>query len=75
MFPSPEDLRGFWPFALTLGLFAAAGYWLGVRVPFPAEILTTLTDSLKLVILVNAVLFVTSWGLRRVVLRLASVRA
>lgn len=75
MFPSPADLKGFWPFALTLGLFAVAGFWLGIRIPIPVEILTTLTDSLKLVIIVNSVLLVASWGLRRVVLRVLAWRA
>lgn len=67
MYPSPIDLKGFWPFALTLGLFIAVGYFLGLRIPIPTEVLATLTNSLQLVIALNFALLVASWGLTRLI--------
>lgn len=74
MFSSPEDLKGFLPFALVVGLFVAAGYYLDIRFELtgPAldaavRTLATLTDSLTIVLLVNVGLLVASWGVTRVI--------
>lgn len=74
MFSSPEDLKGFIPFALVVGIFVAAGYYLGLRFELtgPAldaatRTLTTLTDSLTIVLLVNVGLLAVSWGLTRLI--------
>jgi len=74
MFSSPEDLKGFIPFTLVLGLFVAAGYMLGIRFELTGEVLevvtrtlTTLTNSLTMVLLVNLGLLIASWGLTRLV--------
>lgn len=67
MFSSPEDLRGFLPFALVVGLFVAAGYLVGIRIGLTGEalalstrIVTTLVNSLGIVLLVNIGLVVVS---------------
>lgn len=69
MFSSPEDLKGFWPFAFVLGLFILGGYLLGIRfgltgqtLIIATDILATLTRSLGLVIAINFVLLGASWG-------------
>lgn len=74
MFSSPEDLKGFLPFALVVGLFVAAGYYLGIRFELTGTLLyaairtlATLTDSLTIVLLVNVGLLVASWGVTRVI--------
>jgi hypothetical protein len=66
MFSSPQDLKGFVPFAITLGIFIGIFYWLGLRIDItgPAltvatQILTTLVSSLGIVLGVNMAL----WGI------------
>ena len=77
MFSSPEDLKGFVPFAFVMGLFVAAGYMLGIRFELTGQALevatrtlATLTDSLTIVLLVNLGLLIASWGLKTLLLRL-----
>lgn len=77
MFSSPEDLKGFVPFAFVVGMFVTAGYYLGLRFELTGQTLgvalrtlTTLTNSLTIVLLVNTVLLVTSWGLKTLLSRL-----
>ncbi len=63
MFSSKEDLKGFWPLAITLGLFAGALYFVGFRIGLegkvlevPTTVLSSLVQSLGLVLAVNGVL-------------------
>ena len=81
MFSSPEDLKGFIPFALVVGLFLAAGYYLGLRFELTGQALevatrtlTTLTDSLTIVLLVNVGLLVASLGLTKLLVRVLRLR-
>lgn len=81
MFSSPEDLKGFLPFVFVVGLFVGAGYFLGLRFELTGPLLnaavrtlTTLTDSLTIVLAVNLGLLVASWGLMRLLLRVFHVR-
>jgi len=62
MFSSTEDLKGFLPFLITLGIMAAAGYVAGFRVGItgPAllvatRILDALTKSLGIVLALNII--------------------
>ncbi len=67
MFSSPADLKGFIPFAITVGILIASAYFLGIRIALTGQILevvtrilTTLTQSLGVVLGVNvALLFIT----------------
>lgn len=81
MFSSPEDLKGFIPFAIVVGAFVAAGYIAGLRFELTGQTLEiamrtlgTLTNSLTIVLLVNIGLLVTSWGLTRLLLRVFRLR-
>jgi len=81
MFSSPEDLKGFWPFAVVFIAFATIFYFLGIRfeltgytLELVTRILTTLTKSLGLVLGVNAILLVVSRSLMMVLLRIFRVR-
>lgn len=68
MFSSKEDMKGVIPFTITVLLFAAAGYFAGLRIGLTGELLTktllvieTLVRSLGIVLAVNLlVLFATS---------------
>lgn len=60
MFSSKEDMKGVLPFAVTVALFAAAGYFAGFRIGLAGELLTktllvieTLVRSLGIVLAVN----------------------
>ncbi len=62
MFSSPEDLKGFLPFIVTLGIMAAAAYIAGFRIGItgPAlsvatQILDALTKSLGIVLAINII--------------------
>lgn len=66
MFSSREDLKGFWPLAITLGLFVGAAYAIGLRIGLEGKVLelaTTilfaLVQSLGLVLAVNGLLVLT----------------
>jgi hypothetical protein len=81
MFSSPEDLKGFWPFAAVITIFLLAGYFLGIRfslsgqaLVLATQILTTLTQTLQVVLLVNIVLLIASWGLKTGLFRLFGLR-
>jgi hypothetical protein len=81
MFSSPTDLAGFWPFAITLGVFIGAFYFLGVRIAITGtvltvatEILTTLTKSLAVVIGINAGLLLITWLITTVVMKILRIR-
>ncbi len=63
MFSSPEDLKGFIPFAITLALLIGAAYLAGLRLALTGwgldiilRILDTLVKSLGVVLAVNALL-------------------
>lgn len=82
MFSSPEDLKGFGPFAAVVALFLAGAYFLGVRfaltgqaIDVATRTLTTLTNSLTIVILINIGFLVVSRLLMRLLLRLFHLRA
>ncbi len=81
MFSSPEDLAGFIPFAIVMGGFATAAYFYGFRLALTGPLLeiavrtlTTLTQSLGIVLGVNIVLLVASWGLKTGLSRLLGIR-
>lgn len=81
MFSSPEDLSGFIPFAIVMGGFATAAYFYGFRLALTGPLLeiavrtlTTLTQSLGMVVGVNIVLLVASWGLKTGLSRLLGIR-
>lgn len=66
MFSSREDMRGFWPLAITLGLFAGAAYFVGLRIGLEGKalevvttILSSLVQSLGLVLALNSILLLT----------------
>ncbi|MEK7129984.1 MAG: hypothetical protein AAB803_03105 [Patescibacteria group bacterium] len=66
MFSSREDLKGFWPLAITLSLFIGAAYAIGLRIGLEGKvlevattILSSLVQSLGLVLAVNGVLLLT----------------
>jgi hypothetical protein len=65
MFSSPQDLKGFLPFAITLGIFVGLFYYLGLRIALTGAVLEvvtritmTLENSLGIVLAVNVLL----WG-------------
>lgn len=81
MFSSPEDIRGFGPFAAVITVFLLAGYFVGLRfslsgqaLVLATQILTTLTQTLQIVLLVNIVLLVASWGLKTALFQLFGAR-
>lgn len=81
MFSSPTDLDGFLPFAITLGVFVAVFYFLGVRIAITGtvltvtmQILTTLTKSLAVVIGINAGLLLITWLVTTVVMKILRVK-
>jgi hypothetical protein len=81
MFSSPTDLSGFLPFAITLGAFIGAFYFLGVRIAITGtvltvitQILTTLTKSLGIVLGINAGLLAITWLITSVVMKIFRVR-
>lgn len=66
MFSSYEDLRGFWPLAITISLFVAAAYAVGFRIGLAGQaaevaqrIMAALVQSLGLVLAVNGILLLT----------------
>jgi hypothetical protein len=63
MFSSPQDLKGFPPVAITLGLIVTAAYLMGLRITLTGkvlevatQILASLTNSLGVVLAVNLAL-------------------
>lgn len=67
MFSSKEDMKGVIPFAITVGLFASAGYFAGLRIGLTGELLTklslvteTLVRSLGIVLGVNLLVLVAT---------------
>lgn len=50
MFSSKEDLKGFIPFAIVLGLFVAAAYYLGIRIGLTQEAITVINDILTILV-------------------------
>lgn len=67
MFSSREDLKGFWPLAIALSLFVGAAYAIGLRIGLEGKalevattILSSLIQSLALVLAVNGVLLLTT---------------
>lgn len=70
MFSSHEDLRGFWPLAITVSLFVAAAYAVGFRIGLAGQaaevaqrVMATLVQSLGLVLAVNGLLLLTLYVL------------
>lgn len=60
MFPSPQDMKGFWPFGIVIGIIFGAFYVFGIRIVLTGQILemttrifTTLTRSLGIVVIIN----------------------
>jgi hypothetical protein len=81
MFSSPEDLKGFPPFAFVLAILAIGAYFLGLRFTLTGNALevslrtlVTLTNSLGLVIILNIVLLAVSWGLKLLWMKLFHLR-
>jgi hypothetical protein len=81
MFPSSQDLKGFTPFAIALAGLGIAGYLIGMRfmlhghaLELATQILTTLTQTVQIVLLLNIVLLIASWGLTQVLLRVFGLR-
>ncbi|OGG27555.1 hypothetical protein A3A64_02885 [Candidatus Gottesmanbacteria bacterium RIFCSPLOWO2_01_FULL_48_11] len=79
MFSSREDLSGFWPLAITLGLFTGAAYAIGLRVGLEGKvlevattILSSLVQSLGLVLAVNTILLLVSSALIATVRRITA---
>jgi hypothetical protein len=77
MFPSPVDMKGVWPFAVASGIFFGGAYFLGLQIALTGQaldvavrILTTLTQSLGIVVGINSVLLIIT-GL---ILRMFSTR-
>ncbi len=80
MFSSAEDLAGFVPFALVIGGIATAAYFYGLRftltgaaLDIALNTLGTLTRSLGIVLGVNIVLLLGSWGLKTALSRLTGL--
>jgi hypothetical protein len=81
MFSSPTDLSGFAPFALILGIILAICYSLGLRIMLTGavltgatQILTTLTQSLAIVIGINAGILVVTWLITAVIMRVFRIK-
>lgn len=81
MFSSSQDLKGFLPFAITLGVFIGAFYYLGIRIALTGtvletatRVLTTLVNSLGIVLGVNSVLLLVSSGLTKLIMRIFRVK-
>lgn len=67
MFSSPEDLDGFWPVVIVLGLIAVAAYIVGFRINLTDPVLTNITlffqtvaTNLGYVAILNIGLFILS---------------
>jgi hypothetical protein len=65
MFPSPQDLKGFLPFAIILSFLTVAAIILGLRIALTGQLLdislrifTTLTQSLGVVLGINTALLI-----------------
>jgi hypothetical protein len=78
MFSSKEDLKGFIPFSIVLGLFIAAGYFVGLRIDLTGQaltiatqILTTLVKSLSVVLGVNGIILLLTSLFTRLIQKLA----
>ena len=63
MFSSREDLRGFLPFIITVSLLVGAAYFAGIRIGLTGalleitqRVLTTLVNSMGVVLAVNVIL-------------------
>ena len=81
MFSSPQDLKGFIPFAITLAIFAGAFYYLGLRIALTGaalavvtRVLTTLVNSLGVVLAVNMALWVITGLLTTLLMKLFRVK-
>lgn len=81
MFSSPQDLKGFLPFAITLAIFLGAFYYLGLRIGLTGEalavatrILTTLVNSLGVVLAVNLALWTITGLLTTLLAKLFRVK-
>ncbi len=81
MYSSPQDLKGFMPFAIVVGLFVAAGFFLGLRITLTGQVLeiamstlATLTSTIQMVLLVNIALLGISWGLTQLLFKLFGIR-
>lgn len=81
MFPSPADIKGFWPFAIVVTLFVLGGYFIGFRFALTGEslgainaVFTTLTTNLGIVIGVNIVLYLATSLASHFIMRLTKTR-
>lgn len=67
MFPSPEDVKGIWPFLIVVSIFLLLGYLVGFRMQLSGivlattvEMLETLVKSLGMVVGINVLLALCS---------------
>ncbi len=81
MFSSSQDLKGFIPFALVVGLFILAGYVAGVRIGLTGQsldlanrLLYTLVQSVGLVLALNAILLLLAYVLIAVIGKITNTR-
>lgn len=66
MFSSKEDLKGFWPVAITVSLIVAAGFFSGIRFGLTGQAaiivqqtIASLVNSLAIVLAVNGILLLS----------------
>jgi hypothetical protein len=81
MFSSPEDLKGFIPFALIIGLIVGALYMVGLRINLTGQVLdvviqlvTTLLKSLGVVLAINIGLLILTKILTLFISKILHVR-
>jgi len=81
MFSSPQDLKGFVPFAVTLAIFLSIFYYLGLRIAVTGEtltvatqVVTTLVNSLGVVLAVNLALWAITGLLTTLLMKLFRVK-
>jgi hypothetical protein len=77
MFSSSQDLKGFLPVVILLGIFTGMFYYLGLRIAltgsaldFVTRITTTLVKSLGIVLAVNVVLLIITGLLKTLLVRI-----
>lgn len=81
MFSSSEDLKGFWPVAIIIGVLFGTLYFIGIRLELTGSalvvatnILTTLVGSLGVVLGINVVLLLVTKLLASAVMRVFRVK-
>ncbi len=81
MFSSPADLKGFIPFCIVLTVFVVAFYFTGIRIVLTGfmleeitKIMTTLVNSLGIVLVINMGLLLLMWTLKHLIEKLLHLR-